>query len=132
MPRQPYSEAVKSDGEERLHPLPFCKGRGLGSGLRIPSSQEGNRGVEKTSLMGKAVPMSTMKVHFQIAECSPLYQKKEGRVDFRKTALINTKEGRVGFRKKLIHTKYSLKSEQPIYKSIIFALHNKELQLCHK
>ena len=33
--------------EERLHPSPFCKGRGLGSGLRIPSSQEGNRGVEK-------------------------------------------------------------------------------------
>ena len=25
-----------------------------------------------------------MKVHFQIAECSPLYQKKEGRGDFRK------------------------------------------------
>ena len=50
MPRQPYSEAVKSDGEERLHPSPFWKGRGLGSGLRIPSSQEGNRGVEKTIL----------------------------------------------------------------------------------
>ena len=33
--------------EERLHPLPFWKGRGLGSGLRTPSSQEGDRGVEK-------------------------------------------------------------------------------------
>lgn len=27
--------------------------------------------------MEKAVPMSAMKVHFQIAECSPLYQKKK-------------------------------------------------------
>ena len=26
----------------RLHPLPFWKGRGLGSGLRTPSSQEGD------------------------------------------------------------------------------------------
>ena len=25
MVRQPYSEAVQSDGEERLHPLPFWK-----------------------------------------------------------------------------------------------------------
>jgi len=41
MPRQPYSAAVKSDGEERLHPLPFWKGRGLGSGLRPPSSKRG-------------------------------------------------------------------------------------------
>ena len=48
MPRQPYSVAVKSDGEERLHPLSFWKGRGLGSGLRTPSSQEGDRGVEQT------------------------------------------------------------------------------------
>ena len=24
------------------------------------------------------MPMSAMKVHFQIAECSPLYQKEEG------------------------------------------------------
>jgi len=53
MPRQPYSVAVQSDGEERLHPSPFCKGRGLGSGLRIPSSQEGNRGVENAFLNGK-------------------------------------------------------------------------------
>ena len=51
MPRQPYSAAVKSDGEERLHPLPFWKGRGLGSGLRTPSSQEGNRGVEKINII---------------------------------------------------------------------------------
>ena len=33
MPRQPYSVAVPSTGG-RLHPLPFWKGRGLGSGLR--------------------------------------------------------------------------------------------------
>ena len=33
MPRQPYSEAVPSTGG-RLHPLPFWKGQGLGSGLR--------------------------------------------------------------------------------------------------
>ena len=51
MPRQPYSAAVQSDGEERLHPLPFWKGRGLGSGLRTPSSQEGDRGVEKIYVM---------------------------------------------------------------------------------
>ena len=46
MVRQPYSVAVPSTGG-RLHPLPFWKGRGLGSGLRTPSSQEGDRGVEK-------------------------------------------------------------------------------------
>ena len=46
MPRQPYRVAVLSTGG-RLHPLPFWKGRGLGSGLRTPSSQEGDRGVEK-------------------------------------------------------------------------------------
>ena len=46
MPRQPYSVAVLSTGG-RLHPLPFWKGRGLGSGIRTPSSQEGDRGVEK-------------------------------------------------------------------------------------
>ena len=33
MPRQPKSVAVPSTGG-RLHPLPFWKGRGLGSGLR--------------------------------------------------------------------------------------------------
>ena len=33
MVRQPYSVAVLSTGG-RLHPLPFWKGRGLGSGLR--------------------------------------------------------------------------------------------------
>ena len=32
--------------------------------------------------------MSAMKVHFQIAECSQLYQKKEGRVDFRKNLRV--------------------------------------------
>ena len=82
MPRQPYSVAVLSTGG-RLHPLPFWKGRGLGSGLRTlplgrdrwgrystkggyipnpygrdlglgyrvrtPSSQEGDRGVEKST-----------------------------------------------------------------------------------
>ena len=48
---------VKKDGmilekqhrEGRLHPLPFWKGRGLGSGLRTPSSQEGDRDVLKIS-----------------------------------------------------------------------------------
>ena len=50
MPRQPYSVAVLSTGG-RLHPLPFWKGRGLGSGLRTPSSQEGDRGVEKIYVM---------------------------------------------------------------------------------
>ena len=33
MVRHPYSEAVLSTGG-RFHPLPFWKGRGLGSGLR--------------------------------------------------------------------------------------------------
>ena len=53
MPRQPYSVAVPSDEEERLHPLPFWKGRGLGSGLRtLPqgflSPTRGTEGVVKT------------------------------------------------------------------------------------
>jgi len=56
MPRQPYSVAVKSDGEERLHPLPFWKGRGLGSELRTPSSQEGDREVEKFMITTRIEP----------------------------------------------------------------------------
>ena len=56
MPRQPYSAAVKSDEEERLHPLPFWKGRGLGSELRTPSSQEGDRGVEKFMITTRIEP----------------------------------------------------------------------------
>ena len=52
MPRQPYSVAVLSTGG-RLHPLPFWKGRGLGSGLRtLPlgflSPTRGIEGVVKT------------------------------------------------------------------------------------
>ena len=39
MPRQPYSVAVPSTGG-RLHPLPFWKGRGLGSGVRTKVRQE--------------------------------------------------------------------------------------------
>ena len=31
--------------------MPFWKGRGLGSGLRTPSSQEGDRGVETIYVM---------------------------------------------------------------------------------
>ena len=49
---------------------------------------------------------------------------------FERTLKVQGRAG--GFSKKLIHTKYSLKSEQSIYKNIIFALHNKELQQCHK
>ena len=56
MPRQPYSVAVKSDEEERLHPLPFWKGRRLGSGLRMSSSQEGDRGVEKFMITTRIEP----------------------------------------------------------------------------
>ena len=58
MPRQPYSAAVLSTGG-RLHPLPFWKGRGLGSGLRTPSSQEGDRGVE-TNI--EVMPQLTLQV----------------------------------------------------------------------
>ena len=43
----------------RLHPLPFWKGRGLGSGLRTPSSQEGDRGVE-TNI--EVMPQLTLQV----------------------------------------------------------------------
>ena len=43
MPRQPYSVAVPSTGG-RLHPLPFWKGRGLGSGLRPLQPGEGQVG----------------------------------------------------------------------------------------
>ena len=40
MPRQPYSVAVPST-EGQLHPLPFWKGRGLGSGLRtLPQGRD--------------------------------------------------------------------------------------------
>ena len=50
--RQPYSVAVLSTGG-RLHPLPYWKGRGLGSGLRtLPqgflSPTRGTEGVVKT------------------------------------------------------------------------------------
>ena len=58
MPRQPYSVAVLSTGG-RLHPLPFWKGRGLGSGLRTPSSQEGDRGVE---INIEVMPQLTLQV----------------------------------------------------------------------
>ena len=40
MPRQPYSTAVKSDGEERLHPLPSEKGRGLERDVELPLERE--------------------------------------------------------------------------------------------
>ena len=43
--------------------------------------------------------MSAMKVHFQIAECSPLYQKKKDGLILEKN-FFNVKGGRVGFRKK--------------------------------
>ena len=49
MPRQPESEAVLSTGG-RLHPLPFWKGRGLGSGLRPLQPGEGQVGQKNTSL----------------------------------------------------------------------------------
>ena len=59
-----------------------------------------------------------------------LLRFKEVLVVFRRSLKVQGRTG--GFSKKLIHTKYSLKSEQSVYKNIIFALHNKELQLCHK
>ena len=40
MVRQPYSTAVKSDGEERLHPLPSEKGRGLERDVELPLERE--------------------------------------------------------------------------------------------
>ena len=60
----------------------------------------------------------------------PSLKGKGGLVGFRRSLKVQGRTGR--FSKKLIHTKYSLKSEQSVYKNIIFALHNKELQLCHK
>ena len=45
MPRQPYSEAVPSTGG-RLHPLPFWKGRGLGSGLRTLPQEGTEKGTQ--------------------------------------------------------------------------------------
>ena len=59
MVRQPYSEAVKSDGRSGF--------------LFFPEGRRPRREVEP-SLMGKVMPMSAMKTRFQIAECSPLYQ----------------------------------------------------------
>ena len=52
MPRQPYSIAVQSDRRSGYIPCPL-RGKGLGSGLRSPSSQEGNRGVENALINGK-------------------------------------------------------------------------------
>ena len=43
--------------------------------------------------------MSAMKVHFQIAECSPLYQKKKDGLILEKN--LRFKGGLVGFRKTL-------------------------------
>ena len=47
IPRQPYSEAVPSTGG-RLHPLPFWKGRGLGSGLRTLPQGRDRWGIHST------------------------------------------------------------------------------------
>ena len=46
MPRQPYSTAVKSDGEERLHPL-SPEGKGLGKSGGALLTKEGRGGWEK-------------------------------------------------------------------------------------
>ena len=46
MVRQPYSEAVQSDGKERLHPLPSEKGRGLERDVELPLERE-TEGFEK-------------------------------------------------------------------------------------
>ena len=51
--------------EERLHPLPFWKGRGLGSGLRTPSSQEGGQGSRKN--MGKQSLRAVLRTLIKIA-----------------------------------------------------------------
>ena len=48
MPRQPYSAAVQSDGEERLHPLPSEKGRGLERDVEPSLAKEGRGGWKKT------------------------------------------------------------------------------------
>ena len=47
MPRQPYSVAVKSDRRSGYIPNPYGRDLGLGYRVRTPSSQEGDRGVEK-------------------------------------------------------------------------------------
>ena len=47
MPRQPYSAAVQSDGEERLHPLPSEKGRGLERDVELPLAKGRRRDSKK-------------------------------------------------------------------------------------
>ena len=49
--------------------------------------------------------MSAMKARFQIAECSQLYQKKEGRGDFRKNPSLRVREDWWVFEKPLIMAK---------------------------
>ena len=82
MPRQPYSAAVPSTGG-RLHPLPFWKGRGLGSGSR--TLPQGRDRWGKYSTKGGYI----------------LSSLREERLGEKGGAFLKGKEGRVGFRKKL-------------------------------
>ena len=54
MPRQPYIEAVKSDGEERLHPLPSEKGRGLERDVELPLAKGRRRDSKKYTFLFKS------------------------------------------------------------------------------
>ena len=56
MPRQPKSEAVKSDMRSGYIPNPYGRDLGLGYRVRTPSSQEGNRGVEKIMITTRIEP----------------------------------------------------------------------------
>jgi len=47
MPRQPYSEAVKSDRRSGYILRPFVKGEGLGVGYKAPLFARGEQGSRK-------------------------------------------------------------------------------------
>ena len=53
MVRHPYSEAVQSDEEERLHPLPSEKGRGLERDVELPLAKGRRRNSKNALINGK-------------------------------------------------------------------------------
>ena len=130
MVRQPYSAAVKSDRRSGFLFSP-----------EVSVPYKGNRRGRKDYWRRprwEVDPPLRVREDWWVFE-SPFFNGKklckwaQWKLAFKLPSAASFIKGRTGrFSKKLIHTKYSLKSEQPIYKNIIFALHNKELQLCHK
>lgn len=60
-------KAVKSDEQERLHPLPFWKGRGFGSGLRPPLRKRGTGESKKLRYNMPIVPPRILTSHYNFS-----------------------------------------------------------------